>query len=210
VDRVEVVDRYTVKFLLKEPYVWLVNALANPVSTWIIAPEVVQHFGDLKQPETAIGTAPFLLERYEPNVKAVFTRHPEYFRPGQPYVDEVDWLVIPEESTALAMYRTGKFDLDSQNSWDVRQLDLEALKQSHPHPIYRDFLGVFPRAVFMRVDRPPFNDVRVRRAISHINDVRVRRATSHTVDCQGLIEAVWGRGQPTGAVARGLAEWSLP
>jgi hypothetical protein len=33
VDRVEVVDRYTVKFLLKEPYVWLVNALANPVST---------------------------------------------------------------------------------------------------------------------------------------------------------------------------------
>jgi len=41
VDRVEVVDRYTVKFLLKEPYVWLVNALANPVTTWIIAPEPV-------------------------------------------------------------------------------------------------------------------------------------------------------------------------
>jgi peptide/nickel transport system substrate-binding protein len=41
VNRVEVVDRYTVKFLLKEPYVWLVNALANPVSTWIIAPEPV-------------------------------------------------------------------------------------------------------------------------------------------------------------------------
>jgi peptide/nickel transport system substrate-binding protein len=42
VDRVEVVDRYTVKFLLKEPYVWLVNVLANPWSMWIIAPEVVQ------------------------------------------------------------------------------------------------------------------------------------------------------------------------
>ena len=80
VDRVEVVDRYTVKFLLKEPYVWLVNALAYPWSTWIIAPEVVQQFGDLKKPETAIGTGPFVLERYEPNVKTVFRRNPDYFR----------------------------------------------------------------------------------------------------------------------------------
>ena len=66
VERIEVVDRYTVKFLLKEPYVWLVSALAYPWSMWIIAPEVVQHFGDLKKPETAIGTGPFMLERYEP------------------------------------------------------------------------------------------------------------------------------------------------
>jgi hypothetical protein len=79
VDRIEVVDRYTVKFLLKEPYVWFANALAYPWSTWVIAPEVVQQFGDLKKPQTAIGTGPFMLERYEPNVKSVFKRHPEYF-----------------------------------------------------------------------------------------------------------------------------------
>jgi peptide/nickel transport system substrate-binding protein len=42
------------------------------------------------------------------------------------------------------------------------------------------------------------------------NDVRVRRAISHAIDRQGLIEAVWGRGEPTAAVARGLVEWSLP
>src|SRR5207248_5589889 len=47
VDRIEVVDPYTVKFVLKEPYVWLVDVLANPIM-WIIAPEVVQQFGDLK------------------------------------------------------------------------------------------------------------------------------------------------------------------
>src|SRR5262249_51133104 len=34
VDRVEVVDRYTVKFLLKAPFVWLVSTLAYPWSTW--------------------------------------------------------------------------------------------------------------------------------------------------------------------------------
>ncbi len=141
VDRIEVVDRYTVKFLLKEPYVWLVSALAYPWSTWIIAPEVVQQFGDLKKPETAIGTGPFLLERYEPNVKTVFKRNPDYFRHGQPYVDGVEWLVIEDESTGLAMYRTGQIDCGPATCWTVRQQDLEALKKSHPHLLYQDFLS---------------------------------------------------------------------
>ena len=110
VDRIEVMDRYTVKFLLKEPFVSFISVLAYPTSTWIIAPEVVQHFGDLKKPETAIGTGPFLLERYEPNIKTVFKRNPHYFREGQPYVDGVEWLIIPDESTGLAMYRTGQID----------------------------------------------------------------------------------------------------
>ena len=50
----------------------------------------------------------------------------------------------------------------------------------------------------MRTDKPPFNDVRVRRAISH------------AIDRQGMIEAVWMRGELPPAVAPGLAEWSLP
>ena len=110
VDRVEVVDRYTVKFLLKEPFVWLVDTLAYPWSTWIMAPEVAQQYGDFKKPETVIGTGPFILERYEPNVKAVFKRNPEYYRQGQPHIDGVEWLIVPDESTALAMYRTGQVD----------------------------------------------------------------------------------------------------
>ena len=75
---------------------------------WIIAPEVVQKFGDLKRPESAIGTGLFLLERYEPNVKTVFKRNPEYFLKDQPYVDGVEWLSLKDESTGLAMYRTGQ------------------------------------------------------------------------------------------------------
>ena len=89
VDRIEVLDRYTVQFLLKEPYVWLVDMLANP-RMWIIAREAAEHFGDLKKPESAIGTGPFLLERYEPNVKTVFKRNPAHFLTGLPYVDGVE------------------------------------------------------------------------------------------------------------------------
>ena len=85
VDRVEVVDRYTVKFVLKEPFVWLLDILANAMCMWIVAPEVAQKYGDFKKVETAIGTGPFLLESYEPNVKTIFKRNPDYFRQGLPY-----------------------------------------------------------------------------------------------------------------------------
>src|SRR6266511_4346040 len=198
VERVEVVDRYTVKFVLKEPYVWLVSALAYPWGMWIVAPEVVQQYDDLKKPESAIGTGPFLLERYEPNVKTVFKRNPDYFRQGEPYVDGVEWLVLEDESTGLAMYRTGQIDCGPWHWWSVRQQDLDATKKSHPNLVYQDVVSNVPGVIFMRTDQPPFNDVRVRRAISH------------AIDRQGLVEAVWGRGEPTGPVARGLAEWSLP
>src|SRR5215813_14082579 len=198
VDWIEVVDRYTVKFSLKEPYVWFVNALAYSTSMWIIAPEIVQQFGDLKKPETAIGTGPFLLERHEPNVKTIFKRNPDYFHQGEPYVDGVEWLVLDDESTGLAMYRTGQLDCGPAGNWSVRQQDVEALKKSHPHLVYRDFLSQTTQAIMMRTDMAPFNDVRVRRAISH------------AIDRQALIEAVWGRGAPTAAVSRGLVEWSLP
>jgi peptide/nickel transport system substrate-binding protein len=198
VDRVEVVDRYTVKFLLKAPYVWLVNTLAYPRSMWIIAPEVVDTFGDLKKPESAIGTGPFLLERYEPNVKTVFTRNPDYFRTGQPWVDGVEWLVINDPSSGLAMYRAGQLDCGPEPNWTVRQADVDALKKSHPHLLYQDFLASNVSRLWMRVDQSPFNDVRVRRAISQ------------AIDRQGLIDAVYPRGTPSSAIPPGLAEWSLP
>ena len=153
-DRVEVVDRYTVKFVLKEPFVWLVDMLAKP-RMWIIAREVVEQFGDLKKPESAIGTGPFLLERYEPNVKTVFTRNPEYFLQDQPYVDGVEWLVLEDASTGLAMYRTGQLDCGPGHWWAVRQHDLEALQQSHPHLRYQDFLSNGATMLIMRTDQAP-------------------------------------------------------
>ena len=198
VDRVEVVDRYTVKFVLKEPFVWLLDILANAMCMWIVAPEVAQKYGDFKKVETAIGTGPFLLESYEPNVKTIFKRNPDYFRQGLPYIDGVEWLVVQDESTGLAMYRTGQLDTGPGANWAVRQEDLEALKKSHPHLRYQDMLAINSTTIWMRTDQPPFNDVRVRRAISQ------------AIERQALIEAVYLRGEPSPAIGRGLAQWSLP
>jgi peptide/nickel transport system substrate-binding protein len=157
---------------------------------------VVEKYGDLKQAEHAIGTGPFLLERYEPNVKTVFKRNPDYFRTPEPYVDGVEWLVLEDESTGLAMYRTGQIDCGPWHGWTVRQQDLEAMQQSHPHLHYLDWLSNVTTGIYMRTDTPPFNDVRVRRAISH------------AIDRQAIIDAVFVKGEPTPAISRGVPEWS--
>jgi peptide/nickel transport system substrate-binding protein len=107
-------------------------------------------------------------------------------------------LVIEDESTGLAMYRTGQIDAGPGLQWDVRQADLDSLKQSHPNLRFQDMLANNATTIWMRTDKSPFTDVRVRRAISH------------AIDRQGLIEAVWMRGELSPAVPRGLAEWSLP
>ncbi|PYM16791.1 MAG: hypothetical protein DMD81_11580 [Candidatus Rokuibacteriota bacterium] len=167
VDRVEVVDRYTVRFRLKEPFVWLVNALANPNGTWILPRECVEKYGDLKRPEAAIGTGPFILERYEPNVKTTYRRNPDYFRAPLPWVDAVEWTVMDDESVGLARYSTNQIDAGPGPQWSVRQQDLDTLKKRRPDLVYRDFLSNVTTGIYMRTDKPPFNDVRVRRAISH-------------------------------------------
>src|SRR5262249_8243353 len=80
--------------------------------------------------------------------------------------------------------------------WSVPLEEVDALKQSHPHLQYQDFLSTVTHAIYMRTDQPPFTDVRVRRAISQ------------AINRQAIIDAVFLKGEPTPAVSRGLPEWS--
>jgi ABC-type transport system substrate-binding protein len=68
------------------------------------------------------------------------------------------------------------------------------VQKSHPHLMYQDVLNNLAWNLFMRADQAPFNDVRVRRAVSL------------AIDRQGLIDAVTVRGAPSPAIAPGLAE----
>ena len=110
--------------------VWLVDTLAYPWSTWIMAPEVAQQYGDFKKPETVIGTGPFILERYEPNVKAVFKRNPNT-RQGQPHIDGVEWLIVPGiHRPGHVPHRPGRRGAATNHA--VRQQDLDSVNRVIP------------------------------------------------------------------------------
>src|SRR5882724_9448071 len=81
-DRVEAIDRHTVRFALKEPYAWFLDMLANPMAVCIVARECVEKFGDLRSPEATVGTGPWMFESYRPNVGMTLVRNPSYFVAG--------------------------------------------------------------------------------------------------------------------------------
>jgi peptide/nickel transport system substrate-binding protein len=200
VDKIEALDKYTVKFTLKEPFAWLLEALAS-TSTWIIAKEVVEQYGDLKKPETCIGTGPWMLERYEPNLRFTFVRNPNYFVPGLPYADGVDMSIETDPASAFAAWLAGRYDFAPEYGMVVRRSDLEAAKQRKPGLQMQDYIVVFGGITWAHLDQEPFKDLRVRRALAMATNWREVLETN-----------AWsqGRGAPNPAIPAALKDWSIP
>src|SRR3989454_12715603 len=165
IDRIEAVDQYTVKFTLTEPNAWFLDLLAS-TSTWIIARECVKKFGDLKKVESVVGTGPWMLERWEPNVKLVYVRNPNYFLPGLPYADGVEVIIDKDPSSRLATWLGGKTDFGPEYQHAVRWLDLPLAKQRKPGLQTAEYTWFTSGATGFKLANPPLGDIRVRRALS--------------------------------------------
>jgi peptide/nickel transport system substrate-binding protein len=201
VDKIEAVDKYTVKFTLKEPFAWLLEALAS-TSAWIIAKEVVEQYGDLKKPETVIGTGPWMLERYEPNLRLTFVRNPNYFAPGLPYADGVDMSIETDPASAFAAWLAGRYDFGPEYGMVVRRSDLAAAKQRKPGLQTQDYIVVFGGITWVHLDQEPFKDIRVRRALAMATNWKEVLETSSW--SQG------GYGAPNPAIPAAFKDWSIP
>jgi peptide/nickel transport system substrate-binding protein len=203
VDKVEALDRYTVKFTVKEPFAWFLDMLANPMTLAIIARECVEKFGDLKKVDATVGTGPWMLESYRPNVSYTLARHPAYFLAGLPYIDRIEVTIDDDNASRMAAFLAGKYDLGWENTGAINRTDWntmkDQLKRHRPNLKTAELPSNVGYRVFMRTDKAPFSDVRVRRAISH------------AVNRQELIAAVAdGVGRLNAAVPAGLQEWALP
>jgi len=160
VDRVEAEDPRTVRIVLKRPFVPLISMLAN-FQAVIVAPEVVQKFGDLKKAEAIIGSGPFIAERADSSTGARVVRNPDYWEAGFPYLDAIEWTIVNDAQTSLAAFRSGNFHLHDLEAIDVGSFasDKSITVEKFLSPQY------FVQGLGGPIDRAPLNDPRVRQAI---------------------------------------------
>ena len=203
VDKVEAPDKYTVKFTLKEPFVWFLDMLSNPHAVAIVAKEVLDKHGDFKKSETVIGTGPWMLDSYRPNVGLTYVRNPAYFMAGLPYIDRIEATVDEDNASRMAAFLSGKYDLGWEFPGTVARVDWVQIKgtlaQRRPNLKTAEFPSPVMNHISMRTDQKPF---------SH---VRVRRAMSLAIDRKGIIDSAYeGVGVMNPPVAAALKEWSIP
>jgi len=160
-------DKYTFQMKLETPWGGLFNELlAHYYGPWLEPVEITSKDYDWSDPAKAwVGSGPFMLEKWMPGVKWTLVRNPDYFVKGKPYIDQLDMLIIPEAATKLAALRSGQLSLILGLSEEL----IDEARRSIPGlQVVRCPGGIISGAgnLFMHNGAPPFNDVRVRRAVA--------------------------------------------
>jgi peptide/nickel transport system substrate-binding protein len=199
-EKVEAVDKYTVRFTLKEPYAWFLDTLASPMALAIVAREAVEKFGDLKKWESAIGTGPWMLDSYRPNQGLTYVRNPHYFVAGLPHIDRIEVTVDEDNASRISSFLSGKYDLGWENPGTINRTDWVQIKDRVRRPLRSaEFPSNVMSHISMRTDQKPFSDV------------RVRHAMSLAIDRDAMIESVFeGAGVYNPSVPAALKDWTLP
>ncbi len=56
---------------------------------------------------TAVGTGPYRCQEFKPGVRSIAVRNDGYWKPGQPYLDEIEFIGIPDESARVNALLSG-------------------------------------------------------------------------------------------------------
>ncbi len=160
IEAMETPDPHTLRIHLKSPNTLFPQDLAEPIAV-IFPREVMEEDGDLKK--RMIGTGPYILKEHTRKVRVVLQKNPDYWDSGRPYIDQYTILSTPDAATRLAAFRSGQSDI----LWVASPSEVETVRKTNPNvqvQAYHNTLAPF--GVALAQDKPPFNDVRVRRAIS--------------------------------------------
>src|SRR3984893_8497055 len=93
-------------FVLKRPQPWLIALLASGY-----APVYPCHVTPRDMRTNPIGTGPFKFIEFKPNERITVARNPDYWKKGRPYLDGIEYTIIPNRSTAVLAFIAGKFDM---------------------------------------------------------------------------------------------------
>ena len=197
-------DKYTVAFTFSTPSPWYFDALMDPQTYNVIMPhEVIEKYGDMNNWHNLVGSGAYMLEDYVSGSSGTWVKNPNYWGYDErypknqlPYIDKINYLIIPNDQTALAGLRTGKIDvvegLTSSTAATVEKADPKLLQETRPSTGY---------SLDYRNDNAPFTDIRVRQAIQEAIDLPTIAKTYYG----GIVEGV-----PVGIVPTTWTGWYVP
>ena len=172
VEKLVIVDDYTVKFILKEPFGAFVNAVAHPGSL-LISPKALEKYGDdiSRHP---VGTGPFIFDEWVSGSYVRIKKNPDYWR-GKVKVDTITFKPVPENGSRLAMLRAGQ-----AHYIYPMPAELKAVAARDKNIDLIEMPSIIARYLVLNTEYKPLSDVRVRRAINY------------ALDKEAIIKIAWG------------------
>ncbi|MBV8393626.1 MAG: ABC transporter substrate-binding protein [Alphaproteobacteria bacterium] len=143
-----------------------------------------------------IGTGPFKVTEFKRNEVIKLVRNPDYFKKGKPYLDAIEWKIVPNRGTRMLGFQSGEFDMtfDSDVSFpmlkDVTEQKKDAVCEGRPTNVRSDIL--------INREAPPFNIPEVRKALMDTIDVKAFSeilSQGHNLDGAAMLPppyGVWG------------------
>ena len=154
---IQIVDTHTVRIALRKPNAMFIFNLARANSA-IIPKEEVER---LKS--HPIGTGPFQFSEWVRGDRITLTKFKDYYEPDVPALDRVVFRFIPDPSAQMAALRTGDVDVIGVGMSPESALELKS------DPAFRVIEGLTTTDVIVAMNnsKPPFSDIRVRKAITY-------------------------------------------
>ncbi len=159
--KVEPVDDYTVKFTLKKPFSAFLNQLAHP-SGGMICPSALAKYPGRQMGFHACGTGAFIMDKYNPADVLRVVKNPHYWQKGLPKLDAITWKPVVEDSTRIAMLKTG----EAQFANPIPPEQAKLLEASDGIQVLNT-PSIINRYLSMNVMKKPFDNPKVRQAVNY-------------------------------------------
>jgi len=145
-----------------------------------------------------MGTGPFKFAAFKPNEFIRVVKNPDYWKPGRPYLDGIEWTIIPNRSTQTLAFIAGKFDMSFPYEVTLHSM--------------RDIRNQAPNAICEITPTPVAMNLLVNRDAAPFNDAEIRRAMQLTIDRKSFLDIIAeGEGDINGAMqAPPAGLWGLP
>ncbi|MEZ5816842.1 MAG: ABC transporter substrate-binding protein [Hyphomicrobiaceae bacterium] len=110
-----------------------------------------------------IGTGPFKFVEWKRNETMKFVKNPDYFKKGKPYLDAIEWTIIPSRSTRMLAFEAG--DQDVTFGSDVTVPLLKDVKAKAPNAVCDLHPTNVSTNLIVNSEKPPFDSPKIRRAM---------------------------------------------